>query len=60
MNSNSKFIIVAAAIIAVSLIVSLVGIFNGWMLSIVQQWDDHTKHKIFGFASSDNEGEEIK
>jgi len=30
------------------------------MLSIVQQWDDHTKHKIFGFASSDNEGEEIK
>jgi hypothetical protein len=29
MNNNSKFIIVAAAIIAVSLIVSLVGIFNG-------------------------------
>jgi len=29
MNSNSKFIIVAAAIIAVSLIVSFVGIFNG-------------------------------
>jgi hypothetical protein len=29
MKSNSKFIIVAAAIIAVSLIVSLVGIFNG-------------------------------
>jgi hypothetical protein len=28
MNNNSEFIIVAAAIIAVSLIVSLVGIFN--------------------------------
>jgi hypothetical protein len=28
MNNNSKFIIVAAAIIAGSLVVSLVGIFN--------------------------------
>ena len=59
MNSNSKFIIVAAAIIAVSLIVSLVGIFNGWMISIVYNEDD-TKHKIFGFASSNNERQEIK
>jgi len=30
------------------------------MISIVQNGDDDTKHKIFGFASSDNEGEEIK
>jgi hypothetical protein len=28
MNNNSKFIIVAAGIIAVSLVVALIGIFN--------------------------------
>ena len=59
MNNNSKFIFVAAAIIAVSLIVSLVGIFNGWIILVTIMVMKIINTKSLDLQVSNNEQHKI-